>query len=685
MIQQIHSNVFRLKFLMLLFFICSTSAYSQSKLKSADYDSILKFRNLSHSDKIPLEQQFENAQKAVIYSEKLKVDSVRIKSNTIYSALCLYTGNFKEFRKVNFENLRIGQVIGDSLTMAIADHNLGWYHHRNRTQNDSAYYYYSKAYKISEQLGLTSRQVEVLTNISEIQSLEKDYIGSEESAIKAIKLVEKLPKDDYNSESLWLLYNRIGDGARTLKMFDKAFEYHQKAYAIAETMREGLLLQLYSENNIAEVYKEKGDFVRALDIYEGVLNQEGLMDLHPNFYALVLDNVALTRFLNGSKDYDQLEGLFERAYQISDSLKDKVNMLNVTVDLSKFYKGQGKQGQALKYAEESYQLAKDISSNDILLESMILLSDLTPGDEGKKYLKQHIHLSDSLLAHERGIRNKFARIAFETDQIEMEIERMANEKIWWIISSIVLLVGSIMLYIIVTQRNKNKELRFKQDQQEVNEEIYNLMLSQQDKVDGARAEEKKRISQELHDGVLGRLFGTRLSLDSYNLNEGNEAVEIRSKYISELKIIENDIRKISHDLNTDFMEGSGFIDILAELIEKQTKAYTLEYEFDYADDIDWELVSNKTKISIYRMIQEGLQNIYKHAKAKTVNISFEHKKSVICLSISDDGVGFDPNKSKQGIGLKNIKSRVDQLNGTVVFHSKVDLGTAITVKIPYTI
>ena len=389
--QQIHSGVLMLKFLVVLSFILSANCYAQNKLKSPDYDSILKFRELSHSDKITLAQQFQNAQKAVIYSDKLKVDSVRIKSNTIYSALCLSMDNLSEFRKVNFENLKIGQRIGDSLAIAIANHNLGWYHHRDRTQNDSAYYYYSKAYKISELLNLTSRQVEVLINISEIQSLEKDYIGSEESAIKAIKLVEKLPKDDYNSESLWLLYNRIGSGATTLKMFDKAFEYHQKALGIEKKMREGLLLQLYSENNIAEVYKEKGDFKTALATYEGVLGQAGLFELDPNFYALVLDNVALTRFLTGNKDFAHMERQFERAYYISDSLNDKLNMLNVTLDLSKFYKGQGKLEQALKYAEESYQLAKGISSNDILMESMILLADLAPDEEGKEYLKQHIH------------------------------------------------------------------------------------------------------------------------------------------------------------------------------------------------------------------------------------------------------------------------------------------------------
>lgn len=676
--------MFRLSFLIVLLFFFGSSVYSQKKLESPEYDSILKFQSLSKNNKLTLAEQFAYAKKAVALATALKIDSVIIKANHNYSLLCIYTGDFDEFKRINFKTLKLSKSIKDSLAMAIANHNLGWYHHQNRVQNDSAYYYYSKAYKISEQLALTSRQVEILINISEIQGLEKDYIGSEESAIEAIKLAEHLPKDEYMMDSLWLLYTRIGTGATTIKVWDRALEYHEKAYAIAKKMKEGFILQLSSENNMAHVYKEMGDYKKALTLYEGILDYKELFEIEPDFYALILDNVAYARFLNGSKDFEQLEHMFERAYHISDSLKDPVTMLYVTIDLSKFYKARGLKDKALKYAEESYHLANDISSNDILLESMVLLSELKPGEEGKVYLKEHIKLSDSLLAYERGIRNRFARIEFETDQMELENERIAAAKMWWTISSIVLLVGSILVYIIFTQRNKNKALKFRQDQQLANEEIYNLMLSQQDKVDGARAEEKKRISQELHDGVLGRLFGTRLSLDSYNLNEGKEAVQVRSKYISELQAIENDIRKISHDLSTDFVSGSGFMDILKELIEKQTEAYQLGYDFDYTDDINWDVVSNKTKINIYRMVQESLQNIYKHAKAKTVKISFQLKKSVICLLIIDDGIGFDTNKSKKGIGLKNINSRVKELNGTVTFHSKVDQGTSIKVKIPYT-
>ena len=80
-----------------------------------------------------------------------------------------------------------------------------------------------------------------------------------------------------------------------------------------------------------------------------------------------------------------------------------------------------------------------------------------------------------------------------------------------------------------------------------------------------------------------------------------------------------------------------------------------------------------------------MQNIYKHAEASLIKISFQLKNDVICLSISDDGKGFVINKSKKGIGLKNIHSRVDEVGGIVSYDSVIDKGTTITIDIPYTI
>lgn len=675
----------RFFFLIFSFFIFSTPLYAQNSFKSSTYDSIIKLRKLGSDKSKSMDERYVYANRALVLSKKTKTDSTILKSTRVLATVLVYKGDYKKFRDMNFKTLKLASKLNDSSEIGLSNHNLGWYYFQSRVQNDSAYFYLSNANKIYDKLGKVANQIEILQNLSDILQVEKDYLGSEENAIQGLALLENQPKNESNYKKSWNLLNILAIVSLELKRYDESIEYNQKAQNIADKMDDGFYNKNLSIHNQAFVFRKKGNYTKALELYTSLLKQEKLFEIDPTFYPLILDNIAFTRFEAGEKDYENMEKMLKRAYKISDSLEDPITKLAVTIDLSKFYKAQNKIDNALQYSQESYQLAKETSSNDILLESMALLAQLKPGEEGKKYFEEHIKLSDSLLNHERGIRNKFARVQFETDQIEQENERIARERFWLLMVSIVLIIAIFFLYVIVTQRAKNKELRFEQDQQKANEEIYNLMLSQQDKVDEARAQEKKRISEELHDGILGRLFGTRLSLDSFNFKEGPEGIKSRSQYINDLKNIEQDIRKISHDLNTDFVSGSGFVDIIDTLISTQTQAYQLKYDFYHSDDINWENVSNKTKIHIYRILQETMQNIYKHAEASLIKISFQLKNDVICLSISDDGKGFVINKSKKGIGLKNIHSRVDEVGGVVSYDSVIDKGTTITIDIPYTI
>lgn len=661
----------------------SIQAFCQSDLNASKLDSINNLITLSQNNDYSLEVRLNYAIQSSKLASKTNNDSIRLKSDRNLSLMYLNVEDFESYKNLNFQNLKLANKLNDSTAIAIATHNIAQYYYLE-SRNDSAYFYYSKAIKLYDQLKQPQDKAVVLMTIADIQETERDYIGSEENSIKAIKLFQNLPKSETNLDNLWILNNLVGIISLKLKLYDKSLEYHEKAMEISDEMDNGFYNRLYSLNNKAFVYRKKGDFKQALEIYYDLADQrEKYDDYDPTFYPLVIDNIAFAKFLANHTDYDVMDNLFKEAYNISDRLGDDITKLAVSIDLSKFYLKLNKKDSSLKYANQAYKISKEISSNEIHLDALKVLSELKEGEEGKAYLNQHIKLSDSLLNVERNVRNKYARIELETDQLEAENQRISQQKLWLSALSIGLLVTLTLVYIIITQRAKNKELQFVQDQQKANEEIYNLMLSQQDKVDEARAGEKKRISEELHDGILGRLFGTRLSLDSLNFSEGKEAINNRAAYIKELMVIEQDIRKISHDLNTDFVAGSGFMDIVEELIEKQTKAYQLTYEFNFTDDINWEVVPNKTKINIYRVIQESLQNIYKHANANTVKISIELKKSVICLSISDDGDGFDINKSKKGIGLKNINSRVDELQGNVKFDSKINEGTTVHIEVPY--
>ncbi|WP_370478995.1 tetratricopeptide repeat-containing sensor histidine kinase [Tamlana flava] len=568
----------------------------------------------------------------------------------------------------------------DSTTVANAYYALGELY-RFSFSADSAYYYYHKAQKYYERKNDNYKLARTLYGIAVVQKNEKDLTGSELTSVRAMSLLEPLKETESVIETKAFIYNNLGIVFGELEQYEESISYYERALTIKEKMKGDNKLSIdISKNNLALSYKKSGAYDLALEYYGQILNNQDLIDTRPDFYALVLDNYAHTKFLN--QDFGELPNLFFKALKVSDSINPGgYNSISINQHLAEYYKYKNDITAAKHYA---YQ-AKDIAENfhkDELLSSLLLLSKIDEGEKAADHLKAYIKLNDSLQKNERAIRNKFARIRFETSQIEKENIQIAKERMWLLIISVVIIIASILLYLVIAQRNKNKELQFIQQQQETNEEIYNLMLSQNESIEEARALEKKRISEELHDGVLGRLFGTRLSLDSLNMNNSTEAVKTRGQYIAELKTIEEDIRKVSHELNTDFVSGSGFIDIIKTLVETQTLAYNLTYKLEHDDDINWDAVTNKKKIHIYRIIQETLHNIYKHAQANHVIISFKLKNNVICLSITDDGSGFDVNKAKSGIGLKNINSRINEISGTLKITSEKEVGTTVIIEAP---
>jgi signal transduction histidine kinase len=657
------------------------SITAQNESFYAKLDSIESLRKLSKNFSLDAEVRLTYARKASKLSNEIRIDSTMLNSDINLSFRYLDMDKYNLYRDINHKSLKLAYKLKDSIALGTVNHSLGWYH-SVMSQNDSAYFYYYKAQKIYHVLKDIRREGVILLNMADIQEVSKDYVGSEETAVQAIALIETLPETDANLETLWSLYNLLGVISERLKNHDEAIDNYNKCIEIAKKMSQPDYYYLNSMNNIGFSYSQKGDLIKALPIFRDIFKDIRLLEIEPRLYVQVLDNIARTRFLISDKDIVGIDKQFKRAYKVSDSIQYQSGLISVMNDMSEFYDALGKKDSALVLSQKAYRLAKDANSNDKVLQSLMALSNLESGEISKIYLQEYIKLNDSLLKNERAIRNKFARVKFEVDKIEADNEKLAKERLLFLSIAVVLLFSASLLYIVIAQRSKNRKLRFIQQQQETNEEIYNLMLAQQDKVEEGRTVEKKRISQELHDGILGRLFGTRFSLDSLNMMHTDEAVIKRSKYINELHTIEDEIRKISHDLNADFISGSSFIDIIKTLIETQTKAYQLKYTFKEDHDINWEDVPNKTKIHIYRMLQETMQNIYKHANANRVKISFQLKNNVILIAIEDDGSGFNVSKARKGIGLKNIDSRVRDVGGKAEVFSKKDIGTIIKITIP---
>ncbi len=659
--------------------MASDVVYAQSKVVDSVNALILKSKDAKYS----LNERFKYASAASKLAKKSKIDSMVLKANRSLSTQYFYLEEYNKYISLNRANLDLAKTLKDSSAVAVAGSNLGSYY-RYTQQNDSSYFFYSKALKFYNSKEVSEKKANALFYSADLQQMAKVYTAAEDDAVKALAILNRLPETEYRLDMYWSLYNLLAINSNELQNYSKAIEYYNESIKYAKMMQNGFINEIYSINNKANVYREIGKYKEAIGLYESLLPLKSKYeDEDPTFYALLLNHINKSKFESDKYDFKELESDYKKAYKIVEGLDDEITLMYLSLDLSEFYLKNKYKDSVVKYGESALYISKKVGSNQTRLKALLNVSKAVDGYNSRSLLLEHIQLSDSLRTEDRKVRNKFARIKFDTEQIEAENEQISKENLYLLMLSMGLLLTIILVYIVISQRAKNRKLYLIQLQQKANEDIYNLMLGQQDKVDEARAKEKLRVSKELHDGVLGALFGVRLSLDSINFKEGKEVMLARAKYISKLQIIEQDIRKISHELNIDFVSGSGFFNIVSELIETQTTAYSLDYKFNFTDDIDWDNVSNKIKINIYRIIQESMQNIYKHANAKLIQISISLEKGLICLSVIDNGEGFDTSKSKKGIGLKNMSSRVEDIDGRITFTSQSGNGTTVKVKIPY--
>ncbi|NER11095.1 tetratricopeptide repeat-containing sensor histidine kinase [Muriicola jejuensis] len=472
----------------------------------------------------------------------------------------------------------------------------------------------------------------------------------------------------------------MGIASGALKEYDEALDYYRLAEDHLERANLSDRERASLENNIGLVYLDKGEYDSAKPIYEKAIRRDSLLNLNPSLYAKIMGNLAMTDFNLGN--LDSVEDKLYRSQYIQDSIGDQEGQSRNYYNLALVNKEIGRKADAFIFAGNARDLAREIDNNLRYMESLKLLAELDP-ENANTYNLEYIRISDSLQQEERRIRNKFERIRFETEETQSRNEQLARQRFIWAGIAAGLLLFAIALSIIVVQRIKNQRLRFQQQQQEANQEIFNLMLAQKQKVEEGKQSEQKRISEELHDGILGEMNGVRMILLGLNKKGDEAAISLREQAIEKLKGIQEEIRSISHELNdASYQKFNNFMNSIDDLLKNSCEPAGLHYHFSYDQDLDWDQLEGFTKINLYRILQESLQNCLKHAGATSIYVSFEIEGSDIALTIQDNGRGFDTGKGKKGIGHKNIESRVKKIKGRWYLRSAPGIGTTVLVEIP---
>ncbi len=206
----------------------------------------------------------------------------------------------------------------------------------------------------------------------------------------------------------------------------------------------------------------------------------------------------------------------------------------------------------------------------------------------------------------------------------------------------------------------------------------------------AQEQERRRLAQEIHDGIGPLMSTIRLNLDAVKNELGDLPDKTLNKVNAMGELIQNvatDIRQISHALMPSALIDFGLPEALKSLSEKVTHSEILTVNF-YHTGTD-ERFERKVELNLYRCAQELLNNSIKYAEAKTINIQLVQHNDMILLTVEDDGIGFDQNKIdyflENGIGLRNINTRVTSLNGIFSIDTQKGKGVISTVEIPLTI
>jgi PAS domain S-box-containing protein len=198
----------------------------------------------------------------------------------------------------------------------------------------------------------------------------------------------------------------------------------------------------------------------------------------------------------------------------------------------------------------------------------------------------------------------------------------------------------------------------------------------------AKEMERSDLGKELHDNVNQLLAASRMFMDMARRNKGKRDTYLSQSSEYTLTAIE-EIRKLCKGLITDVVINLGLCDAVKHLTSDIMEAYPIKISCRMDKDIHPRMHA-KFNLNIFRIVQEQLNNIIKHAKASIVIIKLSRQKEKIVLCVSDNGTGFDINRKVKGIGIRNIKSRAAFYQGTAHFDSKKDKGCILNVIFPVT-
>lgn len=480
-------------------------------------------------------------------------------------------------------------------------------------------------------------------------------------------------------------YENSGNDTLSLKYFRKA---HLLSRAIGDKRRDALAL-----NNIANIYKRRKAYKMAM--YYQSLALENLTPSDVPYYTLVRINYG--NILMENNFNHKAKQIFETVLKEIDKEDDVLGFITVKQGLGDIAILTKDYLSAVKHLEEAFEYANSkefLDSRNQIMQSLILAySGAGENKKGLTLALKYDKIKDSIFSNQKDKNLSDALQKYESVKKDktlavqkLQIEDERKIKRWLITGAVVISVLTLIILVFYRKRVKymsliNKQGEILQKQKIAELEQKTKVLALNGMISGQETE-RARIAKDLHDGLGGLLSTVKAHFSFLPIEKSNE--EHKSIYDKTNELIDEacvEVRRISHNMMPHALSISGLEDAIVDLGESlnQDGIKTVME----VGKLPFKLEETKN-VMIYRLVQELIVNIRKHASAENVLLQMlVHKKS-ITLTIEDDGKGFETKNilKMPGLGLKNIFSRVQFLDGTIDYHSEILKGSSVTIQIP---
>jgi signal transduction histidine kinase len=244
-----------------------------------------------------------------------------------------------------------------------------------------------------------------------------------------------------------------------------------------------------------------------------------------------------------------------------------------------------------------------------------------------------------------------------------------------------LLLG-VVVALVVVSRLRVLERR-SAEQRSIAQEAERQMRQLSQRLVATQEEERKNLSRELHDHIAQVLTALRIELGRIERTRPPADTRLGAAVAESRHLVDQmfrTVRDLALGLRPSMLDDFGLQPALEWHVRDFTRRYGVDVDLQMHGDFD--VLPDRYRTCVYRAIQEALTNCVRHAKSRTIKVSVTGHDDRLDVSVTDDGIGFDPARRRDGLGLRGIEERVKELHGTMIIGSAAGEGTALTIQLP---